>query len=197
MELNLNRWHRTLLAGSTVIFSWLAMQAIHETGHVLHAWASGGTLARIVLDPLGISRTDVEPNPHPQFVAWGGPVWGSVWPLVMLGIVRAAHWQRAWLIAFFAGFCLVANGAYLLGGAFFPAGDAEVLLQNGASRLALVSFGIVATGAGFYLWNGLGTHFGWGKNHQPIDQKVIWSMCAATSVIIAAEWLARLASHSE
>lgn len=190
MELYLNRWNHLLLAGSTVIFSWLAMQAVHETGHVLHAWASGGKVTHVVLDPLGISRTDIEPNPHPQFVAWGGPVWGSVWPLVVLGVVRAMHWRRAWLVAFFAGFCLVANGAYLLAGAFFPAGDAEVLLQNGAPRLALVSFGVVATAGGFWLWNGLGKHFGWGKDAHPIDRRVMWSMCSATGMIIAAEWIA-------
>ncbi len=178
---------RALLITSTVIFSWLAMQAVHETGHILHARVSGGKVTRVVLHPLEISRTDVEPNPHPQFVAWGGPIWGSVWPLVVLGAVRAARWHHAWLAAFFAGLCLVANGAYLLGGAFYPAGDAEVLLQQGAPRSALLGFGIVATASGFYLWNGLGKYFGWGQDAQPVERNVVWGTCAATAAVIMVE----------
>jgi hypothetical protein len=185
-EINLKQ---TQLIGSTVIFSWLAMQVVHEAGHMLHAWLTGGKVTRVVLHPLEISRTDVEPNPHPQFVAWGGPIWGSVWPLAVLGAVRAARWPHAWLAAFFAGFCLVANGAYLLGGAFYPAGDAEVLLQHGAPRGALLGFGVVATAGGFYLWNGLGKHFGWGQDAHPVDRCVVWGISAATAVVVLVEFL--------
>src|SRR5215472_11635577 len=75
-----NRVHQFVLIASTLLFSWLAMQAVHELGHVLHAWASGGTVTKVLLVPLEISRTDVSPNPHPQFVAWGGPIWGALLP---------------------------------------------------------------------------------------------------------------------
>jgi hypothetical protein len=61
--------------------SWLAMMAIHELGHVLHAWLSGGTVSLVYLRPFEFSRTDLSVNPHPQFVAWGGPLWGCVIPL--------------------------------------------------------------------------------------------------------------------
>src|SRR5215471_11271445 len=115
-----NRILQLQLLASTVVFSWLAMQAVHEFGHVVHAWTSGGRVERIVLHPLEISRTDVAPNPHPQFVAWGGPVWGSLIPLGIHGLLQWRGWTRAWLSAFFAGFCLTANGAYLLGGSLFP-----------------------------------------------------------------------------
>ena len=65
-----------LLGLSTVLLSWLWMMAVHEFGHVLHAWLSGGTVAKGVLHPLTISRTDVAPDPQPLFVVWGGPIWG-------------------------------------------------------------------------------------------------------------------------
>ena len=70
------------LIAATCCLSWLAMMALHEFGHMLHAWLSGGHVAKVVLHPLAISRTDVSPNSHPLFVVWGGPVWGTVLPLL-------------------------------------------------------------------------------------------------------------------
>jgi hypothetical protein len=68
------RGRRLVLWVCLVALSWLAMQAVHEFGHMLHAWLSGGRVVQVVLHPLAISRTDVEPNPSPQFVVWGGPL---------------------------------------------------------------------------------------------------------------------------
>jgi hypothetical protein len=183
------RFHQALLIVSTLAWSWLAMQAVHEFGHVLHARSSEGRVVRVVLHPLVISRTDVDPNPHPQFVAWGGPIWGAIMPLAAFGVVRAAGWSRAWLARFFAGYCLVANGAYLLGGSFFPVGDAEVLLREGASRAALAGAGLVGLVSGFVLWSGLGSHFGLGQSDPQIDARAAWGITAAAAVLIVAECL--------
>src|SRR5262249_54788134 len=145
---------RVLLIAATLASSWWAMQAVHELGHVAHAWCSGGRVVRVVLHPLEISRTDVAPNPHPQFVAWGGPVWGSLLPCALWWVASRVGWSLAWLVRFFAGFCLIANGGYLLGGSIYPVGDAEVLLREGATRASLLAFGVVATSLGLALWNG-------------------------------------------
>ena len=48
-----------ILIGSTIVGSWLGMQAVHEAGHVLGARVTGGRVERIVLYPLTISRTDL------------------------------------------------------------------------------------------------------------------------------------------
>jgi len=183
----MNRFHQLLLCGSTAAFSWLAMQAVHECGHVLHAWMSGGTVTAVVLHPLAISRSDVSPDPHPQFVAWGGPLWGSLIPLGILALVRWTRWSRAWLAKFFAGFCLIANGGYLLGGSLFPVGDAERLIHSGAPRIALALFGIAAMAGGLYFWNGLGKHFGLGNEPAPIDKPAAWTISALTAIAIGAE----------
>lgn len=153
---------RVILIVLSLAGSWWGMEAVHEFGHALHAWCSGGRVVAVVLHPLEISRTDVAPNPHPQFVAWGGPVWGALLPLGGWLAVRSVHWSRAWLVRFFAGFCLVANGGYLLGGGLYPVGDAEVLLREGAPRIALLAFGGIALAGGLVLWNGLGPRFGFG-----------------------------------
>src|SRR5262249_32932220 len=100
------------------------MMAVHEFGHVLNAMLSGGRVERVLLHLLAIARTDVSANPHPQFVAWGGAIWGTAIPLVLLAIVRIAARQYAYLAAFFAGFCCLANGLYLGAGSFGGVGDA-------------------------------------------------------------------------
>ena len=163
------------------------MQAVHESGHVLHAWSSGGTVKAVLLHPLEVSRTDVAPNPHPQFVAWGGPLWGSLLPLALYAFVRWRKWSRAWLAAFYAGFCLIANGGYLLGGSLFPVGDAAELLRHGSSRMTLILFGIAGLASGLYMWNGRGRHFGMGRDASPIDRKAAWMMSAAAALLIVCE----------
>jgi hypothetical protein len=49
-----NRLHQFVLIVSILLGSWLGMQAVHETGHVLGAWLTGGGIARVVLWPLSI-----------------------------------------------------------------------------------------------------------------------------------------------
>src|SRR3954451_22380263 len=100
------------------------MQAVHEFGHVLGAWLTGGRVARVVLHPLTISRTDLAENPAPLAVVWAGAVLGVVLALAAWGLAAAFRLPGAYLLRFFAGFCLVANGGYLAGGSFDRLGDA-------------------------------------------------------------------------
>ena len=69
----MTRLLQIVLIGSTVVGSWLGMQAVHEAGHVLGAWLTGGRVARVVLHPLTISRTDLAENPWPLAVVWARP----------------------------------------------------------------------------------------------------------------------------
>lgn len=176
-----------LLLASTCAFSWLAMQVVHEAGHVLHAWASGGTVVRVVLHPLQISRTDVQPNPHSQFVAWAGAIWGCLLPLAAWLVVRRLRSRFEFLPRFFAGFCCVANGCYLGVGAWFPVGDAADLLRHGAPRWTLAAFGLCAVVFGLWLWNGVGHRFGIGSAAKPIDRRAVWLMTAATVTLVVVE----------
>ena len=68
MGLRMNRPRGATLA-ALLVASWFLMQAVHELGHVLAAWLTGGAVQRVVLSPLEISRTDVMPNPRPLVVA--------------------------------------------------------------------------------------------------------------------------------
>jgi hypothetical protein len=178
-----------LLIASTMAFSWLAMQAVHEFGHVLHAWVSGGSVVRVVLHPLTISRTDVWPNPHPLFVAWGGAIWGCVIPVALFALARLFNWRYSYLVTFFAGFCLIANGVYLGAGSFTAAGDAGDLMRHGAPRWSLILFGAAACTPGLWFWHGLGPHFGLASARGRVDGRVAVVMAILVILLVVAEVL--------
>jgi len=135
--------------------SWLAMMAIHEFGHVLNAWSSGGRVDRVRLHPLAFSHTELSANPHPLVVAWGGLIWGSLIPLAVLVIPAIRRTGVGWHLRFFAGFCLIANGAYAASGIIEPVGDALDIIGLGTPPWALALFGLSAMGCGLVLWHGL------------------------------------------
>jgi hypothetical protein len=84
----MKRQHLLVLIGSTLAFSWLAMQAVHELGHVVGAMLSGGRVDQVILHPATISQTRLAANPHPQFVAWMGPILGVALPVAgLFGLV--------------------------------------------------------------------------------------------------------------
>ncbi len=155
-----SRLARWVLIVSTVLFSWWGMMAVHEFGHVLGAWITGGRVERVVLHPLAISRTDLAYNPRPALVAWAGPVGGSLLPLALLVACHRLRLGGTFVVRFFAGFCLVANGAYLGCGSFGHVGDAGDLLRLGQPRWLLWAFGAVTIPVGLALWHGQGRHFG-------------------------------------
>lgn len=172
---------RPLLIASTLLASWLGMQAVHESGHAGAAWLTGGEVERVVLHPATISRTDLASNPHPLAVAWGGPLWGVLAPVAMWITASATRWHGAFLLRFFAGFCLVANGLYLGVGSFSRAGDCGDLLKHGASTWQLWLFGLIAVPTGVWLWHGQGRNFGLGRAPAPVS--------SAHAALATASWI--------
>jgi len=158
----MQRFHQGVLIGSVVLASWLGMQAVHEFGHVAGSWLTGGKVAGVVLHPLTISRTDLSHNPNPLLVVWAGPVLGCLLPLAAWGAAAVLRFPWQYLPRFFAGFCLVANGAYIVGGSFDRLGDAGVMLRHGSPPWCLWTFGAMTLPAGLWLWHRLGQHFGLG-----------------------------------
>lgn len=181
------RLMQAMFAMSVIGLSWLAMMAVHEIGHVLHALVSGGSVVRVILHPLAISRTDVAPNPHPQFVAWGGACWGTLIPLGLWLLVRWLAPKYAFLAAFFAGFCLIANGLYLAADSFTGVGDGGDLLSHGAAAWQLLLFGVPATIAGFWLWHGLGPRLGLGLPVGDLTWRLAIIATVAFVAVVAAE----------
>jgi hypothetical protein len=150
----------TAIVVATLGLSWLGMMAVHELGHVLHAWLSGGVIARVVLGPFEISRTELAHNPHPAFVAAGGVLWGVILPALLAFVVPVRHPRSKQLVGFFAGFCLVANGIYLLVGGLKDAGDPGDLRHLGAPLIVLLLIGTAQVTLGLVTWHRLGPRLG-------------------------------------
>ena len=181
------RRHQILLIGTFLPLCWLAMQVVHELGHVSSAIATGGTVQRVVLHPLTISRTDVSPNPRPLTVAWGGPVLGVVLPLGLLVALKLTKTLLAYLGQFFAGFCLIANGAYIGVGSFGRIGDAGDILRYGSPMWCLWLFGASTIPLGLWLWNGLGPHFGLGAAAGKVERRAAHLCCALLLLTVILE----------
>jgi hypothetical protein len=179
------------LIASLALSSWLAMQAVHEFGHVAGAWLTGGRVERVVLYPTEISRTDLSINPHPLPVVWAGPIIGIVLPLVALLIVRQVWRRGSYLFRFFAGFCLIANGAYIGTGSFYRIGDADTMLRYGSRPWQLWIFGLMATVLGLALWNGLGFDFGFGGPKGQVSRGASIGCLIALLAIVAIELAVR------
>lgn len=178
-----------LLAASLLPLCWLAMQIVHEAGHVAAAWMTGGEVTAVVLHPLSISRTDVSPNPHPLVVVWGGPLVGSLAPIFWWAIVFVRRFPTAYLWRFFAGFCLVANGVYLGYGVIEPIGDANDILRHGGHVWQLAAFAIVAVMTGFALWHRQGPRFGLGPEGNAVSLKHVALTWVCLLAVVVSEML--------
>ncbi len=181
----MNRIHQVVLVFSTVLGSWLGMQDVHELGHVTAAWLTGGRVSHVVVDPLSISRTDLSENPSPLVVVWGGPIFGAAVPLALWLAARATRLHAAFVLRFFAGFCLIANGAYIGAGSFSRIGDAGQMLKQGAARWQLWLFGAITVPAGLWFWNGLGLHFGLGKAGGVVSHRAAYVSLAWCLALLA------------
>jgi hypothetical protein len=181
------RLHQGVLIVSTLLGSWLGMQAVHESGHVLGACLTGGQVAQVVLYPLTISRTDLQQNPRPLFVVWAGPVFGVLCPVVLWLIAAGLDMPGAFVLRFFAGFCLIANGAYIGAGSFGRVGDCGVMLRHGSALWQLWLFGAVTVPAGLWLWHRQGPHFGLGPARGRVRVRVAYaSLVACVGLMVLA-----------
>lgn len=176
---------RALFIALTIVAAWLGMQLAHEFGHMLGAFLTGGVVEHVSLHPLSLSRTDVAPNPSPLVVVWMGPIVGCVLPVMLWGLAKAMRASQAFLLRFFAGFCLVANGAYIGVGSFDRVGDCGEMLRFGTPIWLLWAFGAVAIALGFWLWHGQGRYFGFGREPSSISVlSVVLSASAAAALLL-------------
>lgn len=151
-------------------------------GHVLHAWETGGEVQAVMLHPLTISFTDVRPNPRPLFVAWGGVIWGCLIPLAAWAVANIISERYVWLFRFFAGYCLIANGAYCVAAVVQPVGDASTLMRLGIPLWLVSAIGLMMYTAGLYFWIGVGKHFGWRQHGGDVEHH---TACTTAALLIA------------
>jgi len=160
------------------------MQVVHESGHVLGAWLTGGRVSRVVLHPLTISRTDLAHNPSPLVVVWAGPITGVVAPLLLWAGAAALRLSGAFVLRFFEGFCLLANGLYISVGSFDRVGDAGEMLRHGSQPWQLWLFGAVTAPVGLWLWHRQGSHFGFAPAKGRVNPGVAYGSLAACLALL-------------
>jgi hypothetical protein len=180
------RVYQVILIASTLLGSWLGMQAVHELGHVLGAWLTGAEVVRVVLSPATISRTDVANNSRPLVVVWAGPMVGVILPLLLWRCAKAVRLSGAFVLRFFAGFCLVANGLYIGLGSFGQVGDCGEMLRHGSDIWQLWLFGAVTVPVGILLWHRQGEAFGFGAAEGRVSNRVayaVWGICVGLIVL--------------
>ena len=179
------RLNRFVLLASILPACWLGMMLVHELGHVVGAWATGGEVQRLVFHPLALSRTDVSPNPSPLIVAWAGALVGCAVPAALLAAAWVVRLPSLFLWRFFCGFCFVANGLYLSVGLVGRVGDVGDLLRHGASAWQLVLFGAVTVPIGFGLWHGLGPSFGIGDSASAVRGSAAFGTLVVLILLVA------------
>ena len=184
----MQRVHQLVFVTSLLALSWFAMMAVHELGHVVGALTTGGTVERVVLHPLTISRTDVSTNPNPSIVVWLGPILGCIVPAAVWWLIPRRFAVARKIAMFFAGFCLLANGAYIAIGSFDRVGDCGVMLQTGSPLWTLLLFGTLTIPLGFYLWHRLGSVKHFLADPSMVDPNVAYALLSALIVMLALEF---------
>ena len=90
---------------------------------------------------------------------------------IACGVNLALQFERVKIhfLGLFAGFCCLANGAYICFGSFWRFGDCGDLIFNGASIWMLWLFGIAALALGGWTWHRLGSRIGVPEGVRTID----------------------------
>jgi hypothetical protein len=93
----------------------------------------------------------------------------------------------SFVLRFFAGFCLIANGLYISLGSFGRIGDCGEMLGHGSALWQLWLFGLVTVPVGIWLWHGQGAEFGVGKSPKVVSPAIAYAMLGIVLTVVAAE----------
>ena len=185
----MTRMNQVILIASFIPFCWLAFMAVHELGHVIAGLITGGSISKVVVHPLAISRTDVSPNPQPLVTVWAGPVFGGFLPTAIWVSLRKLKLPGDYLARFFAGFSMIANGAYIGIGSFEKIGDAGDMINHGSPIWLLWLFGVITVPIGFLIWHRLGPKFGLGESGGKVDEWAAYASLGLFTVLFVVTFL--------
>ncbi len=129
-----------LLLGSFA-FGYNAATALHEFGHVLAAWATGGRVQAFYLHPFTTSYTTIDPDPSPLLTHAAGVTLAPLAGLVCIALARRV--EGAYTVPLYAtGVAAFAtSGIYLVVGTWAGMGDARTLVDLGTPPLGLMLVG--------------------------------------------------------
>ena len=134
-------------------FGWVFGIVLHELGHAIAMWVTGGIVDRITIAPFSWSYTYYESTPkYPQLTTWSGVLIGAaIGLIVLLGIRKNT---TPYLIPFiFLGFSPLLNGGgyYIVDTFISNQGDAFSLLQSGVPKYVVLGVGLLLLAMGVYV----------------------------------------------
>ena len=116
-------------------------------------------------------------------------LWRALLPLVLWACTALMRLPGAFVLRFFAGVCLIANGAYLAFGSFDHVGDCGEMLRHGSALWQLWLFGAITMPLGLCLWHRQGTHFGLGAAAGKVDTRVAYTTLVAFCLLLVLDLL--------
>jgi hypothetical protein len=129
-------------------------------------------------------------------VVWAGPIVGVIDPLLAWLLVRwlrkrePTQWQGIEsAITFLAGFCLLANGAYLGLGWIDRVGDTGVMMRLGTPVWLMVGFGVLCAVGGFALWHQMGPWLGLKQIRQTQTRQLVLTSLILLAIGFILDWL--------
>lgn len=140
-----------LLLFGSFAFGYNAATALHELGHVLAAWMTGGRVQALHLHPFTTSYTNISPDPSPLLTHAAGVTLGPLAGLACIALGRRFEGTYAVPLYTTGVATFATSGIYLVVGTLTGAGDARVLLDLGMPALGLLLAGGALVAAAFRL----------------------------------------------
>jgi hypothetical protein len=109
---------------------------------------------------------------------------GALLPLAIWGVAAGLRCPGDYILRFFAGFCLIANGAYIGCGSFDGLGDAGEMLRYGSPPWPLWAFGALTVPVGLWLWHRQGRHFGLGAMKGDVSARAAYGCLVAFLALV-------------
>ena len=106
-------------------------------------------------------------------------------PLLLWAVAAIGRLPGAFVLRFFAGFCLLANGLYIGVGSFDRIGDCGDMLRHGSEPWHLWLFGALTAPLGLWLWHHQGPNFGLGPAGGRVSPGVAYATLLICAVLLA------------
>ncbi|MEJ5258649.1 MAG: M50 family metallopeptidase [Anaerohalosphaeraceae bacterium] len=147
--------HRILKAGFLLLAALFAAtnlaKFLHEIGHALGAWSTGGTVHGVVIHPFSWSYAIIV-SPRNDITTWAGSVLGSLFGILITLSVFKWRSGRLLIPLLVGPVACLCNGSYLvLGSVFHLAGDGSILAARYAPAGAVAAVGLLMLCAGMLL----------------------------------------------
>ena len=131
---------QSLLFFGSFVFGHTAQRAIHELGHAVATWITGGEVYGIELHPFLPGRCSHSATAYPGLTTWGGVGLSMLIGASLVALLWKRRGPRLAPVFALGVFSLIGSGSYFVVGLFFRFGDPWYLVDHlGASPvLALV-----------------------------------------------------------